>query len=135
MKKLLELELNYSELMFIMDIDKETAQRHIDIFLDGKPCVLKDLVKVNDLKDCFEGVKSCDARYDGQNELLFNLEHKQTLYAEYLNLKSFIKAKKFKGGKTIFYKICTLEQLNHAKYVFENKYEFLYGKNKQQEIC
>lgn len=64
------------------------------------------------------------------NELLFYLEHKKQLYKRFLNEKQTIKRKKFTGGKSIFYKILTKEDLNLIEDNLNAKHNFLYGKSK-----
>jgi len=124
-----EIKLNYRELAFIMNLDaKDMKSIYIDVLKEDKVS-LKDEILVSDLIASFGVVKSNDSRYDGYNELLFALEHKSRNYKKYLAVKGNVKNKKFTGGKTIFYKICTEEQLNHAKECFEYYYKIMF-KNK-----
>lgn len=120
------LELNYQELSYIMDIKSSEAKEIFAKELDKEKVSTKDLLTTEKLSRYFNQVKSLDKRYDGQNELIFNLEHKSRNYKKYLSVKSMVKKKKFTAGKTIFYKICTEEQLTHAKECFNYNFKIMF---------
>jgi hypothetical protein len=126
MKNTEQINLNYQELAFIMDIKANEAKDIFVKILDKEKVSVKDNVLVLDLKSYFKDIRSLDLRYDGKNELIFNLENKSRNYKKYLSVKSMVKKKKFTAGKTIFYKICNEEQLSHAKeaFNFNNKVQF-----------
>lgn len=120
------LELNYQELAYIMDLKTVEAKDLFLKILNQEKVKTKETISVSVLKDHFENIKSLDARYDGQNKLIFNLNHKSRNYKKFLSVKGMVKVKKFTAGKTVFYKICSKEQLAHAKeaFTFNNKVMF-----------
>jgi len=122
------LKLNYSELAFIMDIKAKESKEFFLNLLEKEKVSLKDELEVGILKNLFKPIKSLDSRYDGVNELIFNLQHKSDNYKKYLAVKSIVKHKKFNGGKTIFYKICNEKQLEHAKERFTYYYSIMFKK-------
>lgn len=122
------LKLNYSELAFIMDIKAANTKEIFLKMLDVEKVSVKDEISVLELMPYFCIIKSVDSRYDGQNELVFNLEHKSENYKKYLKTKSMAKHKKFTSGKTIFYKICNPEQLEKIKTGFDFYFNYYYPK-------
>lgn len=125
--KTTEIQLNYLELNFLLSI--KTSK---DLFLKilGKEKIaLKDELPASELAKHFDNVKSNDARYDGQNKVLFYLEHFAENYKKHVNSKSFLKRGKFVGKTKLFYKICSEEQLKHAVATFEAKTTKAYREN------
>ncbi len=93
--KTAEIELTYPELSFITDIDNAEAK---EIFLEelkSEKVTTKQVITVGRLTQYFDKVKSVDARYDGQNKLIFSLDHKAGNYKKYLSDKPSIKNKAF----------------------------------------
>lgn len=126
--KMEKLELNYQEYSFIMDIPLKQAKDLFLTILEQEKVKVTDLILASDLMKYTDATRSNDPRYDGKNKLLFYLDKKSENYKKYLHVKSFIKKKKFTGGKSIFYKICSPEQLEHAKQSFQASWDFLYKK-------
>jgi len=126
--KTLNIELTYSELAFIMTIDVSEAKNIFMSELKEDKVSTKQTLLVKDLIKYFGLVKSVDSRYDGENQLMFNLEHKSENYKKYLSDKPSIKNKKFSGGKSVFYKICSREQIEHSERCFEASFKYLYPK-------
>lgn len=124
-----KLKLNYQELAFIMDLKSAEAKEIFIKEFEKDKVSVKDEIEVEKLKYKFGSVKSLDLRYDGVNQLVFNLEHKSNNYKKYLSVKSIVKRKKFNGGKTVFYKICNETQLKHAAERFDY-YHSIYFKDK-----
>jgi hypothetical protein len=124
-----EVYLNHSELAFIMDIPVKEAKDIFSEILGKDKTTVKDQIKVEDLIGSFKKVRSIDKRYDGQNELMFNLEQKKQLYKKFINDKSVIKQKKLTGGKSIFYKILSEKDIEFIKENLKYKWNYLYGKN------
>lgn len=92
----------------------------------------KEIVSVADLKDRFKPIKSVDIRYDGMNELIFNLEHKSELYKKFLRKPVYYKANKFTGQHAIFYKICNEKQINHFTEILDKQHiDYIDGVNKR----
>jgi len=123
-----KLKLNYQELAFIMNTKSTEAKQLFLNHLEKDKVSVKDEIEVSELLIYFEPIKSLDARYDGVNELVFNLQHKSGNYKKYLSVRGIVKKKKFNAGKTIFYKICTPEQLEHAKLCFNENFKTMFPK-------
>lgn len=116
------LELDYRELSFIMDI-KTADAKEIFIEVTGMEKVkVAELVSVQKLVGFFNSVASIDPRFDKKNSLILALEQKQNHYKKFLSKPQFVKAKKFKGGASIFYKILDTDQLIHANQRFESNF-------------
>jgi len=122
------ISLNYLELAHLMGIPSKEAKEIFEKHLDIEKVKRSDEIKADDLKQYFGLTISCDHRYDNRNELEFNIEMKKKNYKKHLNKIGFIKKRAFLGGATVFYKICTPEQLQHAKEMFEYKYNFHFKK-------
>ena len=121
-EKVNDLKLNYLELAYIQDISIDESK---EIFekLSGRKSVREwTLVKVEVLKQAFGSIKSLDKRYDGENQLVFNLLHKSEQYKKHLCDEVFIISGKFKGGKSVLLKIMNNEQLRHLYSVRKEKY-------------
>jgi hypothetical protein len=58
----------------------------------------------------------------------FYLRECKKSFRNYLNEKSCIKAKKFTGGRTIFYKTLTPEEIEFCNSNLKYKYKEVYGK-------
>jgi len=122
-----DLRLNYQELSFISDLSQPYCK---DLFckLLGVDKVKKnEEINVSVLKEGFSTVSSLDDRYDGLNKLHFYLAMKKDAYKNNLNCKSSIKLIRFSGGKSIFYKILSDYEIEHANHVLSVKHEYLYG--------
>lgn len=118
----LKLRLNYFELAFIQCIP---VKKSIEIFekCSGRSTVEDwTTCKVDRLLLFFDSVKSLDNRYDGINELVFNLMCKSHLYKNLLNDMDFIITGRFSGGQTVLKKIMDKEQLIHLYSVRKTKY-------------
>lgn len=127
--KMEKIYLNYQELSFIMDISQKESKSIFLKILNIEKVTTKDLIDVDNLKSSFKNIVSLDHRYDGQNSLIFNIEHKKQLYKKFLNEKAFIKNQKLSGGKSIFYKILPSEDLELIKSNLKYKHDYIY-KNK-----
>lgn len=117
----MEISLNYTELAFIMALKRDWCRQAFMKILNVKELNGNDEIPLQQLTGLFKPIKSVDPKYDGMNELLFAIQAKRELYKNELDSKSARRYKKFTGAKTIFYKICTEEQLQHAAAVFENR--------------
>jgi hypothetical protein len=126
-----EIQLNYLELSFITGINSKQAKFIFEQELSLEKISSKQLLEVKVLEKHFKTVRCFDNRFDGQNELIFCLEHKSENYKKYLSNKAVIKNKKFTGGKSIFYKICSPKQLEHAKACIDASFKYLYPKSKK----
>jgi len=122
-----DISLNFQELAFIMEIPVAEARVLFEKIIGEKPKVVNYL-SVSALKDNFGTTRSLNQRYDGVNQLVFNLRYKAKNYLKYVNDKSIIKKKGFTGGKKIFYKIMSDEQKKHFERVINYKYKYLYKK-------
>ena len=121
------LRITFRELAYIMDIPVEESKQLFHIVTGENEVSSKLTIEVDKLKGAFGNTRSHDSCYDGKNELLFNLEMKKTNYRKHLNDKSIIKKIAFGGGKTIFTKILSQEQLAHAYEQLEMKHKHLFG--------
>lgn len=122
---ILEIELNYLELSYIAEIDtlysKDIFQKH----LNQEKVRKNEYVKVSELMKYFKNIVSVDSRYDGQNRLLFFLQHKSENYKKFLSHKPTIKKKTLLGGKSVLLKIMNENQLNHFITVINYKHSLL----------
>lgn len=118
---MMDITINYLELAFIMNIDRSRAKEFFLNHLKQDKITTKDEVKVDELKSYFSSIKSLDKRYDGQNELVFNCNHKSELYRKELSNKQTVKTGRFRAGRTIFYKICSKKQLEHFNEALKSK--------------
>jgi hypothetical protein len=122
------MKLNYLELAFLMDIKVSDAK---DIFIKEISALVpkintKNEIETSELEKYFTNVRSLDPRYDGLNKLRFYLSQKTTCYKNHLSDKRFVRKKKFTGGETVFYKICTEEQLKYIEIVFNLHHKSIY---------
>lgn len=122
-EKAKSLKINFLELAYIMDIEQEKAKEIFVKNVNRLVITESTLTPVYTLLDSFENITSLDKRYDGQNELLFNLMNKSHYYKRYLNDMGFIISGKFTGGKSILIKIMNKEQLIHLYSVKKIKYK------------
>ena len=120
-EQILEIELNYLELAYIQGISPAYAKEIFSTKSQEEIIKRNTLIKVSVLKDVFKPIRSVDNRYDGENELIFNLKHKSENYKKYLSHKPTIKQGKLSGGKSVLLKIMNQNQLFHFKNVIEQK--------------
>lgn len=122
---ILDLEINYLELSYIAEIDSQKAKDIFQQILAVDKVKRNELLKVSDLKKCFGTIRSLDTRYDGENKLLFYLNHKSENYKKFLSHLPTIKKRNLLGGKSILLKIMNEKQLSHFKEVINKKYNLL----------
>lgn len=122
-EEVLELQLNYLETAFILG-KKSSDIKCIYEEIIGGIVNSKIYIKVPDLVDIFNSIRSLDMRYDGENELVFSLMYKSRNYRKYLGIKSVAKNRKFTGGKSVFMKIMNEDQLSHFNRVIEERRKF-----------
>lgn len=115
----MDISLNYTELAFIMGLKRQWCKLAFMKILNTQELSTNQEIEVEKLCSLFNPIKSVDKRFDGMNELHFNLQIKSSLYKEELTRKSALRYQKFTGAKTIFYKICSPEQLEHARITLE----------------
>lgn len=128
-----EIKLNHSELGYLMDISSAYSKEIICTCLEKDKVGVKDWVAVGELKNHFGLTSSMDLRYDRKNKLELRLEMSAENYKKYLNDPIHIKKLKFTGGKSIFYKILSPEQLGHALERLKEKHRYLYGRDSMDE--
>lgn len=117
----MDIALNFTELAYIMDLNRTWCRQAFMKILNTDKVNSNDEISLETLCGLFEPIKSVDPRYDGMNRLIFSISMKRDQYKNELGSKSAQRYKKFTGAKTVFYKICTKEQLDHAIAVFEEK--------------
>lgn len=117
----MEISLNFTELAYIMNLNRTWCRQAFMKILNLEKVNGNDEIDIDTLCGIFKQIKSVDPRYDGMNELLFSIHMKRERYKDELASKSALRYKKFTGAKTVFYKICTEEQLEHARAVFQEK--------------
>lgn len=127
MKSYKDLQLNYSELAYIMGIPVEESKEMICQSKDLDKAKVNDFVSVEVLRNHFGKTVSHDPRHDKKNDLVFNLNMKAGNYKSHLNDVSLIKKVAFTGGKTIFYKILSEDQITHAMEQLKMKHIHLFG--------
>jgi len=129
------LNLNYQELAFIMNLKPTFTKELFLNILKVEKVTTKAEIEAKELQKHFKLIKSVDPRYDGINELLFNLEHKSELYKEFLTKATFIKANKFLNAQGIFYKICSKKQLDHARELLNQRHiDYVDNINRRSEV-
>jgi hypothetical protein len=126
----MNIEINYAELAFILKIPVAQSKDFFKKELAMDTITLKDTITSSKLHGKFGEIKSVDERYDGADKYDFYLDQCAKSYRNYVNEKEFVKNQKFGGGKSIFYKILTKEQLDAIQKSVAEKYLFIYGKNK-----
>jgi hypothetical protein len=124
------LKLNYQELAFLMALPVKESKELYARYLDKDKISKNDLISVEELKPSFKKVTSVDDRFHGANELELTLSMAKNRYKKHLNDLPSIKKKDFTGGKTVFIKILSNEELKHAREQFKYKYDYL-GFNKK----
>ena len=122
------LELNYLELAYIMAISTKKSKDIFLLTIENEKVTAKDLLPVRILQDSFKAISSVDVRYDGINELIFALQMKSSNYKKFLSNIAMVKQKRFTSGKTIFYKICNDQQLDHIKLCFDHNFKAMFPK-------
>lgn len=105
------LELNRQELKFITDLKPNTLNKEVDEIWDAEGKKKKDQLPLITLDKYYDKVKSIDPRYDGMGYVTFCCQQKRESFRNYLNDTAACTAGKFKGGKGIFYKICSDDQV------------------------
>jgi len=126
-----ELELNYSELAFVMNIPVEESKAFFNSeFTDKEKVSTKDLLPVSKFIGAFGKTKSCDSRYDGLDKFEFMLEQCRKSFKKYINETAVVKKQKFGGGKAVFYKILSQEEIDWIKNNLFVKHDTVYGKPK-----
>jgi len=126
----MKIEINYSELAFIMKISATQSKEFFKKELGLDKITLKDTITSYKLHGKFGELRSVDPRYDGTDKYDFYLEQCAKSYRAYLNEKDFVKKKVFGGGKTIFYKLLNKESLDFIEESVYQKHLAIYGKNK-----
>lgn len=125
MENILEIELNYLELSYIAEIDSQKAKEIFQKELKIDKIKRSEVLKVSTLKKHFDAIRSLDSRYDGENKLIFYLNHKSENYKKFLSHIPTIKKRTLLGGKSILLKIMNEKQLNHFREVINKKYNLL----------
>jgi hypothetical protein len=118
----MDISINYLELAFIMNAERSFCKQLFLNYLGTDKVSTSEEIPVKTLKKAFKNIISLDRRYDGQNELIFNLQHKSELYRKELSSKVVIKHGRFTTGKTIFYKILNPKQLEHAETIIKQRH-------------
>ena len=125
-----KISVNYKEFAFLTEFtEKETRQIFCEYF-DKDRIRQDDLIEIGKLTSTAvepKFVRSLDPRYDGKPEIIVRIKLLHLKYKDFLSDKSCIKHKKFTGGKAIFNKILSPEQLAHAKRAFEYSHFHLFG--------
>lgn len=134
MKNYKDLKLNFSELAYITDVPLSEAKETICDRTGNDKAAKDDYVPVPKLMNYYETTVSHDPRYDKINKLVFDLNMKVENYKKCLNISSLIKKVAFTGGKTIFYKILSQEQIDHATDQLKMKHIHLFGKDSLIEL-
>jgi len=123
------MKLNYREVAFVLNKPSVEIKKKFQELLKLDKVGIKDEIPVEDLSWEFGLIKSVDKRYDGLPLFSFYLREVKKSYRNYLNEKSDIKAKKFTGGKTIFYKTLSPEEIEFCNNNLEYKYKEVFGKS------
>ena len=122
---ILEIELNYLELSYIAEIDSQKAKEIFQKELKIDKIKRSEVLNVTTLKKHFDNIRSLDPRYDGENKLIFYLNHKSENYKKFLSHMPTIRKRTLLGGKSILLKIMNEKQLSHFKEVINLKYNML----------
>lgn len=123
------MTLNYREVAFVLNRPSTEIKKKFQYLLKLDKVGIKDEIPAEDLSWEFGFIKSVDKRYDGLPLFSFYLREVKKSYRNYLNEKSNIKAKKFTGGKTVFYKILSPEEIEFCNNNLEYKYKEVFGKS------
>jgi len=123
------MTLNYREVAFVLNRPSTEIKKKFEELLKLEKITMKDEIHVDKLSWEFGLIKSVDQRYDGLPLFPFYLRECTKSYRNYLNEKSNIKAKKFTGGKTVFYKTLTDEEIEFCNTNLAYKYKEVFGKS------
>lgn len=123
------MTLNYREVAFVLNKSSVEIKAKFQELLKIDKISIKDEIHVDDLSWQFGNIKSVDQRYDGLPLFQFYLRECTKSYRNYLNEKSNIKAKKFTGGKSIFYKTLSDEEIEFCNTNLAYKYKEVFGKS------
>ena len=123
------MKLNYREVAFVLNKPSTEIKTKLQELLKLDKISIKDEIDVDSLENQFGIIKSVDKRYDGLPLFPFYLNECKKSYRNYLNDKSNIKAKKFTGGKAIFYKILTDKEIEFCNNNLAYKYKEVFGKS------
>jgi hypothetical protein len=122
------MTLNYREVAFVLNKSSVEIKAKFQELLKIDKVSIKDEIHVDTLSWQFGNLKSVDQRYDGLPLFPFYLRECKKSYRNFLNEKSCIKAKKFTGGRTVFYKTLTPEEIEFCNNNLAYKYREVYGK-------
>jgi hypothetical protein len=123
------MTLNYREVAFVLNKPSVEIKNKFQELLKLEKVTMKDESHIDNLSWEFGIIKSVDRRYDGLPLFPFYLRECKKSFRNYLNDKSNIKAKKFTGGKTIFYKVLTAEEIEFCNTNLAYKYKEVFGKS------
>jgi hypothetical protein len=126
----MNVPINYAELAFILKTPTVVTKSFFKNELAIDKVTLKDFIMSDSLHGKFGVIKSVDQRYEGADKFEFYLNQCKMSYRNFVNEKEFVKAKQFKGGKSIFYKILTNQELEQIQKSVDEKHLIVYGKNK-----
>lgn len=129
----MELKLNYLELSFVMGITNKESKEIFSLVLEKDRVGKKDEISTDneELKESFTKIHSIDDRYHKKNPLDLNLMFLKDRYKNFLSDIACIKKGGFTGGKTVFNKVLSDEQIKWCENSFKEKRTYLgLGKNK-----
>lgn len=109
------MKLNQQELSFVAKIPQKEAKRMIQTVLKEDKIELTSEASVTELALLFPMMSSHDKRYDQRSLLSISLEMIHYKYKQYLRDEKVLDAGEWVGGLTIFNKVLTQTQKNHAK--------------------
>lgn len=118
--------MNYQEVAFVLKIPTREVKEFFMSYLNKDKVTLKDLIPINELAYKFGNIVSIDKRYDRLCKFSFYLRECKKSYRNFLNDKQSIKKKRFTGGKTVFYKILSEEELVEIDKNLRFKHKYLY---------
>lgn len=124
------MTLNYREVAFVLNRPSSDIKSKFQEILSINKVSIKDEISVDKLSLQFGKIKSVDQRYDGLPLFPFYLKECNKSFRNYLNDKSCIKSRKFTGGRSIFYKVLTPEEVEFCNNNLAYKYREVYGKSK-----
>lgn len=123
------MTLNYREVAFVLNKPSVEIKKKFQELLKLDKISIKDEIHCDKLSWEFGMIRSVDNRYDGLPLFPFYLRECGKSFKNYLNDKPNIKAKKFTGGKAIFYKILTPEEIEFCNTNLAYKYKEVFGKS------
>lgn len=123
------MTLNYREVAFVLNKPSADIKKKFQELLKLEKITMKDELHVDKLSWEFGMIKSVDRRYDGLPLFPFYLRECSKSFRNYLNDKSNIKAKKFTGGNTVFYKLLSPEEIEFCESNLSYKYKEVFGKS------